>query len=110
MLAMGVAAPSLAQASETANDSAVSTEQQASITRTFYVYNLTSHPMKLTSVAARSGVVAGAPPDGHILQPGQMDAFDITFFVFADSNAYVHYSISGPSGYQVGTYDPVLHG
>src|SRR6478735_5225008 len=60
MLAMGVAAPSLAQASETANDSAVSTEQQASITRTFYVYNLTSHPMKLTSVAARSGVVAGA--------------------------------------------------
>ncbi len=104
--ASGHASPA-STAAQSGSTAPADTVHQAGFTRGFTIYNLSSKPMRLTGIAARSGVVDSAPAVGHILPPGQRERIEITFFFFADSNAYVHYDLLD-NGYRVGTYNPVL--
>ncbi len=101
--AANAATPSTAAAAQSAPSNPASPQ----VSRGFHIWNLTGHPMKVDSIKGNAQY-EGRPKVGHILQPGQMDDWEVQFNENYDSTSIVHYSILNNDGTVAGSYDPTM--
>ncbi len=102
--AANAATPATAAAAQSAPSNPKTSPQVA---RGFHIWNLTGHPMKVDSIKGNAQY-EGRPDVGHILQPGQMDDWEVQFEDDYDSTSIVSYSILNNDGTVAGSYVPTM--
>jgi hypothetical protein len=76
--------------------------------RSFHIYNLSSHPIRLIDITG-DGNFEGRPPDGSVLKAkGGYNRIEVQWRFLSTQNDTAHYAILGQDDQQVGTFDVTM--
>ncbi|GAY08360.1 hypothetical protein TOK_1917 [Pseudonocardia sp. N23] len=83
-------------------------ELSATYTRGFTITNLSSHPLKLLSVAGNTHQEDGVPTIGSTVEPGFSTRFEVTWLYGAYRDIKAQFAVLDAQGTPIGTYHATM--